>query len=130
MFARLKETYRVLSYRAPVVHGPDAVIIPARNPEDAPAFGKFVAFLIEAGICVYGVGYVAGHVGSAFFHAHPSEHFSLTTVVGILGAVLFWLGHSLLIEVQKALKKYLNLGQTLSPYFGHKVHDTYRTIRG
>lgn len=129
MFARLKETVRILTYRQPVVHGPDAVIVEKPAKPGAPGFGKFVAFVIEAAIYVYAVGFIAGHLGGTLSHFHPFRSVSLTTLAGALGAVILWVGHSLLNDLQLLLKKRLNLAEKLAPFFGHKVEETYRALR-
>lgn len=128
MFTQLKQTIRILTYRNSAVNGPDAVI-KERPAQGTTGFGKFVAGFIEVLLVGYSVGFIAAKLGSAFHHLSPAKTVSLTTLVGALGALLFWFGHSMLGQLQALVKKRLNLADKLAPYFGHKMTETYRALR-
>ena len=131
MFSRLKGTIRILRYREPVVHGPDAVIVDRAEKPHTPKAGKAIAFLIEGAVCFYGIGLLAGYLGTVLFpRLHAMSRLSLATVAGALGAILLWLGHALVVQIQVLLKTRLNLAERLAPLFGHKIEETYRAIRG
>jgi MFS family permease len=129
VFNRLRETIHILTYREPVVHGPDAVIVPKRK-DNAPQAGKVIAWLFEAFIFLYVVGFVAGHLGTMISRYPPTKAISVGTLIGALGAVLYWLAHNLTLQIQMLLKRRLNLADRLAPYFGHKLDETYRAMKG
>jgi hypothetical protein len=88
--------------------------------------------LIEFAVCFLAIGLLAGYLGTALFGRlhHATSAISLTTVVGTLGALLWWFGHNVLVKIQGLAQRKLNLAEKLAPFFGHKIEETYRAIRG
>src|SRR5438105_13273485 len=101
MFARLKDTIRIISYRPPVVHGPDAIIVPKKQTS-ATVAGKVIAFFLEAFIVLYAIGFAAEIVAPELErHLHIQKlGMSMVGVAGALGAVLFWIFHNFLNRLQ------------------------------
>jgi len=130
MFARLKETIRILSYRPPTVHGPDAIIVEKSKSPPTSRFGRSIAFFLEGFILISAIGFAAGHLGKTLEGLPlPKTGVSLATLAGALGALLLWIFHALVNQLQGAVQKRLNLADKLAPYFGHKLEETVRTIR-
>jgi hypothetical protein len=129
MFARLKETYRILSYREPVTSGPDIVVVEETRPR-VPRSSKIIATVIEAFVVVYMLGLAAGRVANILSHVPPTKVVSIATLAGALGALFSYLLHSVVTEVQKKIQTHLNLSDKLAPYFGRKLDSTFRVLSG
>jgi hypothetical protein len=112
------------------VHGPDAVIVERKPAVPVSGFSKLIAFVIEAAILVSAVGFIAGRLGAFISHMHPVKAVSTFTVVGVVSALLLWITEQFIARFQLFLKVKLNIADKLAPYFGHKLDETYRIIRG
>jgi hypothetical protein len=129
MFSRIRETIRIITYREPQ-NGADALIVERAEIAASPQ-GKFIARMLEVVPVIYILGYVAGSIGSHISKIVPPMHSaSLTTIAGavgvLLGLILQWVKE----DVQEKIRARLNLADVLSPYFGHRLENTIRILKG
>lgn len=129
MFSRIRETVRILKYREPQ-EAPGIVFVERVQPTVSKT-GRFIAGLLEATIAVFVIGWIAAALSHAFDHLmpHPSS-LTLTRITGALGAVLMLLGNMLRDDIQQKIRAHLNLSGIAAPFFGHKLEETFRTLRG
>ncbi len=127
MFRRLQETIRML--RKPSENPftkPDVVFVEElelRVSRVSKAIGGF----IEALVLVL----VAGYAGSSIAGLFPKQTgFSVGTLAGITAALLSLFGIQLSNNLNRKLQLHLKIGQQIAPYFGHRLEQTYRTLKG
>lgn len=129
MFSRIREATLILAYREPE-SGEDAVIV-EHKPASFPAAGKVISQVIEVFALVYSLAFVAGRVGE---HLNklipPMRSVSTETLAGAVGVLLVMTLHSVRDDIEKKIRARINLSELLAPYFGHRIDNTLRTLKG
>jgi hypothetical protein len=129
MFSRIREALRIITHREPE-NGADAVIVERESTTPSRA-GFFIAHTVEILAIAYLFGYVAGKIGPFLYKLVPHPHLaSVSTIIVALGFLLaMWL-HSIRADLEKHLRAHLDLGNALAPYFGHRLTNAIRTMKG
>lgn len=126
MFSRLRETIRIVSYKHKPLH-PDLLSDDGDEVQVSKTSSR-IGNIIELNI----IGVVTGFVGHYIYNLLSGHRTSLSagTLVGIAGAavalLLIWFFDSLNHTIQLSIK----LGEKLAPYFGHKIEEAVRTLKG
>lgn len=129
MFSRIREALRIITYRAPE-NGPDAVIVERDNTSPSAA-GHRVARLIEATIGVYTIGKLAAFIGDRLIKVIPDKQFTSTTVLaGCVAALLLVIFSWIRQDLEEKFRAHLHLADTLAPYFGKRLENASRVLRG
>src|SRR5260370_838898 len=126
MFSRIREAARIITYREPQ-NGQDFAIMECVKPRVSAA-GRAIANFFEVFTVVYIIGRLAGPLAGKLEHLIPGP-VALTTLVGSLGALLMLLVHWLRNDIQQKISSHINLTDTLAPFFGHKLDNTFRVLR-
>ena len=132
MFTRLRETYRILSYREPNEgpHGPDVHFV-RHEPERFSKVRLSVANLVQVSVVVYVISNLATPFSNAFEQLLRGHHApTVTSVAGGLGALLVFAFHWLRQQLEGAIQKKVRLEEILAPYFGRRLENTIRTLKG
>jgi hypothetical protein len=129
MFSRIREAVRIITHREPE-NGADAVIVEQENTASSRA-GTFIAHFLEFFILAYLFGFFAGRIGPIIYKFVPHPHIaSVSTIIGAIGFLLaVWL-HSIRNDIEKHLRAQLDLAKVLAPYFGHRLTNAIRTMKG
>lgn len=127
MFSRIRETYRILTYHD---HGgPDAVIVPESiTPE--PKTSRAISNTIEITVVAMVAGYGSGKILYALHTLTGKPSVYSATLTGAVAVLLFIVYEMLTGHLQALLKQKLALGERLAPFFGHKLDETFRVLRG
>ena len=129
MFSRIREAVRILTYREPQ-GGPDHVTV-ERVAISVPRFGKFIAGFFEVTLGAYAIGYLAGHISTRIDKLiPPTRSLSVTTLAGAVSFLLVYLLHSFRADIEAKLRAHLNLTELLAPYFGHRLENAARILKG
>jgi hypothetical protein len=128
MFSRIREAHRILTYREP---DDGSTVIVERSPMQPTIAGKRIGNLFEMLIVVYGIGWIAAHVGEPLFRYIPFTHFTSTSVfVGSIAAFFLMLAHWLRDDLQQKFRAHIHVEDTLAPYFGERLHRAYSVLKG
>lgn len=129
MFSRTREALRIITHREPD-NGADAVIVERENISPSPV-GILIAHILEFVFLAYLFGFFAGRMGPIIYKFVPHPHIaSLSTVIGALGFLLAVWIHSIREDIEKHLRARLDLGKLLAPYFGHRLTNAIRIMKG
>jgi len=132
MFTRLRETVRILSYHEPNTgpHGPDVHFV-VQEPQHFSKTRLNVAKLVQAVLAVYIVGKLATPCTTALEKLLQGHHPpTATSVAGGIGALLIFGGHWLRQRIEGAIQKRVRLEEILAPYFGRRLENAIRTLKG
>ncbi|MGD0155073.1 MAG: hypothetical protein ABSB50_03180 [Terracidiphilus sp.] len=128
MFTRIRETRRILTYREPQ-NAPGIVFVEYAQPRVSPA-GKHIARLLEVGIVIVIIGWISVPMSTLLQHLIP-KHLSgsLPTIAGAVGALLMFVLNWLREDIERNIKEHFTFGETFAQFFGHKLDDTFRTLK-
>lgn len=129
MFSRIREAFRIITHRESEC-GVDAVIVERENTAPSRA-GVYIAHVLEFIFLAYLFGFFAGRIGALIYKFVPHPRIaSLSTVIGAIGFLLaIWID-SIRNDIEKHLRARLHLGTILAPYFGHRLTNAIRTMKG
>jgi hypothetical protein len=128
MFSRIREAIRIIGYREPNCEAP-FVIQEHIEPPPPSVTGRRIAYLIQVAFAIYIIGRVSGPIGKELILLLPGHAVSLT-VAGGTGALLMWTIDWLRNDIQTKLRLHLNLDDKLAPFFGHKLENVFRVLKG
>ncbi len=129
MFSRIQEAFQLLTYREPE-NGPDAVIV-ERDTLSASRAGKIISHVLEFAMVVCGLAYASGRIGERLSKMiPPARSLSVAIIAGAVGVVLTFIVHSVRDDIEKKIRARINLAEVLAPYFGHRLDNTMRTLKG
>ena|SRR5947209_8016709 len=130
MFNRIKEAARILTYREPR-SGADAVIV-SHVQESPSGPGKVISYILEVLIIVYGIGHIAAPLASALSRFMSGKHTSTSTAIlaGALGALLALMTNAIRQDIEQKIRLRLNLSELLAPFFGKKLDNVLRVMKG
>lgn len=124
MFRKFRETVHILTYRHVPIHP-----IPSPETEGIQPPSK-ISLRVGAFVQIWLIALVFGSVGalvSKSVFSHQSE-LSITTLTGIAGAVAALIGQWVVKSGENIIRE--KLGNPLAPFFGYKIDETVRIIRG
>jgi hypothetical protein len=129
MFTRLRETYHILTYNEKA-SGPDAVIVEEQKTSISNASRRIARF-IEVILVSYAAGFgmtKIWDVSARFFSGkHSVSVAALMSAVAILSYLAV---EAINGQFQATLRQRLDIADKLAPYFGHKLDETFRVLRG
>ena len=128
MFSHIREAVRIVSYHE-TQGGPD-IVIRERIEPTVPVAGKHIARFFEIIVVVYVIGRIAGPLGYKLGHLIPARTLAMTSVAGALGALMMLMVDWLRTDIQQKISLHINLGNTLAPFFGRRLDNMFRILRG
>jgi hypothetical protein len=128
MFSHIREVVRIVSYREP--QDVPNIVIAERVDPVVPVAGKHIARFFEIVAIVYVIGLVAGPLGDRLGHLIPARTVGMTSVVGAVGALLMLIVNWLRADIEHNIRLHINLGNTLAPFFGRRLDNTFRILGG
>ncbi|MGH9670259.1 MAG: hypothetical protein ACRD3A_09120 [Terriglobales bacterium] len=132
MFTRIRQAYRILSSKdiGPPAHLCPDVVFVDEDAAEPNRGGKLVAGLLEALLLAIVAGWLGTRLTLLIEALRGRETASLTAV-GIVAALLFGLLHQLTEHnLVKGLQLHLKFEERLAPYFGHRIDNAIRMLRG
>lgn len=128
MLSRIKETIRILSYREPH-DGRDIVFVEHHEPTGS-SVGIRIAHTLQVMLVVGIISPLAGFASKYLEQVIPSKSIAFSTLAAGVGALSMVLVHWLRGELQQTLFSHLNISSTCAPYFGHRIEEAIRTLKG
>lgn len=131
MFSRLRETFGILTYRPDAHDRPDVVFVEDKPIEPSRA-SRAIAASIAVFVLITAVGMVARFLSQIIFPDQATV--SLSKLATILGGILGFLAYVLLDRqihswIDKVIVR-LQITDRLAPYFGNRLTETIRILRG
>ncbi len=124
MFRKIRHTAYIIGYRHKATH-PDLPPM-AQAPKTVSRISLTIGSVIQLFIIVFAIGLMAARASKLLF---PHElRLSLETLSGIFGALAMIIAQYVLRAIESSLHS--KMGNPLAPYFGHKIEETVRTIKG
>jgi hypothetical protein len=128
MFSHIKEAIRTVTYRDSP-DDPDIVIAERAEPA-IPVAGRRISRLIEGFVIVSIVGPIAAFAGLQLDHLIPRGSVTLTTIAGTVGVFLGLAVNWLRTDIERNISSHVNLADALAPFFGHRLDETFRILKG
>jgi hypothetical protein len=131
MFSRIKEAKRIISFRESDLGPYPDVVIEQRKPAKTTKAGRTIAYLFEFAFVVLVLARIAGYIGLHLEKLIPAVHsVSLTTLAAAIGIVLTLLLDTVRNDILSRVRGRIKLVELLAPYFGHRLDNTIRVLRG
>lgn len=127
MFQRLRQTIEVFTARKPAAHQVPDIVFVEEQKEEFSKLSKTIGKLMEASL----LALIAGTVGYyAELIAPKHTTLSVGTITGLATAAVFWVTNQFIHNLNVKVGLKLRIGERLDPYFGHRLYETYRILRG
>ncbi len=128
MFSRIKDAIRIITYREPVVHGPDTLIV-EHAPLASTVAGRRIAKFAEFSVALYLIAHVSGPI-TKFIEHQLGKPSASTTTVAVVGAVVMFIANALREDIEAKLRSHIKLADSLAPFFGKRMHNSFRVLKG
>ena len=130
MFTRLRGTISVLRYaRVEATNHPDVIFVEEKQLEPS-RISRAIGAFIGGFILITAVGYIVRLLGHLVSPGNTAVSVSRTTLAAIVGGLLYIFFdrqiHSWIDSVQVRFR----ITDRLAPFFGHKLEETFRILKG
>jgi hypothetical protein len=128
MLSHIREAIRIVSYREPQ-DGP-GIVIAERIEPSVSAAGKRISRFLEAIIVICVFGPIAALVGIKLGRLYQGQSLALTTITGAVGVFLGLMVEWLRTDVERNIRTHINLADALAPFFGRRLDNAFRILKG
>jgi hypothetical protein len=128
MFSRIRYAAHVLSSSPvnPYEH-PD-IAFEDEEPVEINRVSKAIGGLVEIVVVSFVIGIFAVPVLTRMWPLHTIANANETTAV--IASILGMLTLHFFERIKSAIGNHLKIGEKVAPYFGHKISEAYKTLRG
>jgi hypothetical protein len=98
-----------------------------QNPPRNTVGTRFTARVFD-GLVILGIGSVAGLVVHSI--TPRTEGTSLATITGMVASLLAVILNKSADRMTGAIGRALRIGERLAPYFGHRIENAHRILKG
>jgi hypothetical protein len=129
MFRRIRETIEAFRSDKPAPHAVPDLIFVQEQKQELTSISRHIGRLFE-GLLLTFAGGIVGEVAWKSLASKNLIHVSVGMTIGITSAISVWIGHALLNRLNEKVRFKLKIGERLAPYFGHRLYETYRILKG
>jgi hypothetical protein len=127
LFSRIRLLVQAVRSEAPDLASTPDFVFEAEEPEKLSRVSLAIGGLIEVSAIAFFGGWL-GHRFAQLLLSGSSPQ--LSTVSGIAGAFLGVAGLQCVDALNRRIQLRLRLGERLAPFFGHKVEEACRVLKG
>jgi len=105
-------------------------VIVERVEPSVSAAGRAISQFFEVFVAVYVISYIAGPLAREIDKLIPNRSVAMTTIAAAVGAIFMYIVDWLRADLQLKISSRVNLTDKLAPFFGHRLDNTFRVLRG
>ncbi len=130
MFTRIRYAAKVLSYSPPKTSEFDRpdIVFEEVSPPEVTKVSKGIGTFIEIGLIAIVIGLVSGPIVHRIFPGKTQS--SLMTITGVAASLLSILANQFIEDLNIRIRLKLKIGEKVAPFFGHKIMQAVRTLKG
>lgn len=128
MFSRIRYAAHVLSSSPVNPYEHADIAFEEEKPVETNRVSRAIGGLIEILVVSLVIGTIAAPLFVRLWPVHPTANVNhITAVVASIITMLFM---HFFERFKSEIGKHLKIGQKVAPYFGHKITEAYKILRG